>query len=188
MNIYKMIINFIQKYDLYEEFRGSLLSYTKYELFNKPVEIDGKNIECEELSSKLRMHKSFKKFCYMLSNNIKEVFKSLEYHQSSQEICKFLNYWLYDALIKIKFLNDEENISKSSVMDKISQLWNSSIYSKKCVLNNYNINSTDFMHMKELYDYSKHISAIENNKNTHEDEQCRKQYCSYIKKVDHIIL
>ncbi|SCA60137.1 Plasmodium vivax Vir protein, putative [Plasmodium vivax] len=170
----------------YEEFRGSLLSYTKYELFNKPVEVDGKNIECEELSSKLRMHKSFKKFCYMLSKNIEDVCKNFQDNQNSHDNCEFLNYWLYDALIRIKFINNGENISESSIMDKISELWDESKYNKKCNLTVYNINTTDFMRMKALYDYSKNYLAIETNKKWDPEEQCRNQYCSYIKKVDHV--
>ncbi|CAG9485779.1 unnamed protein product [Plasmodium vivax] len=172
--------------DCYDEFQSALKSYVKYEFFNKPVEEDFEKFKCDELSVKLPMIKGFKKFCYMLSKNIKSVCKSLEYHEGSPETCEFLNYWLYDALIKINFLKDEENISKSSIIEKITELWNSSSCNKKCDLFKYNMNATDFMHMKVLYDYSNHISAIEYNKNTHEDEQCRKQYCSYIKKVDDV--
>ncbi|CAI7722595.1 PIR protein [Plasmodium vivax] len=170
----------------YDEFKGALKSYLKYKFFNNPVEVDFEKLKCDELSSELRKHKSFRNFCYMLSKNIKNVCKSLEYHQSSQEICEFLNYWLYDALIKIKFLNDEGNISKSSIMDKITDLWNLSNYNKKCDLIKYNINKTEFMHMKELYDYSKNYLAIEENQTIHSEQQCRKEYCSYIKKVDDV--
>ncbi|KMZ83546.1 hypothetical protein PVBG_00626 [Plasmodium vivax Brazil I] len=169
-----------------EEFRYALKSYAKYELFNNPVEVDGKNLKCEELSSKLRMNKSFKKFCYMLSKNIKNVCEIIVLTESTKENCEFLNYWLYDALIKINFLNDEKIISESSIMDKISELWDESNYNKKCDLTEYNTNTTDFMHTKVLYDYSKHILAIELNKNFHPDEQCRNQYCSYMKKVEKV--
>ncbi|CAG9485804.1 unnamed protein product [Plasmodium vivax] len=156
----------------YDEFKSALKSYVKYEFFNKPVEEDFEKFKCDELSVKLPMIKGFKKFCYMLSKNIKEVFKSLEYHQSSQEICEFLNYWLYDALIKINFVNDEENISESSIMDKISELLDASNYNKKCDFIKYSINKTDFMHMKELYDYSKNYLAIQSNQDNHRDQQC----------------
>ncbi|VUZ99352.1 PIR protein [Plasmodium vivax] len=165
------------------DFRNALKSYAIYNVFNKPVEVDGENRKCEELSTKLHTNKNFKKFCYMLSKNVTKVCEFLELPNSTSENCEFLNYWLYDALIKINFLNDENIKSQSSLMDKISELWDASNYNKKCDLIKYNINTTDFMHMKALYDYSKHISAIEDNHNNHKDEQCRKQYCSYMKKV-----
>ncbi|SCO74567.1 VIR protein [Plasmodium vivax] len=170
----------------YEEFRNGLKSYAKYELFNKPVEVEVEKLKCEELAGKLPMYKGFKKFCYMLSKNIKSVCKSLEYNQSSQENCELLNYWLYDALIKIKFLNDEKNITESPLIEKISELWNASNCNNNCGLNKYSISTKDFKNLKELFDYSKHYLAIEYNKQHHEEEQCRKQYCSYLKKVENI--
>ncbi|KMZ77062.1 hypothetical protein PVIIG_05243 [Plasmodium vivax India VII] len=161
-------------------------SYAIYDVFNKTVDVDGENRKCEELSTKLHTNKNFKKFCYMLSKNVTKVCEFLELPNSTSENCEFLNYWLYDALIKINFLNDENIKSQSSLMDKISELWDVSNYNKKCVLTKYNIITTDFMHMKELYDYSKHISAIEDNQSFHREQQYRKQYCSYIKKVKNI--
>ncbi|SCO74585.1 VIR protein [Plasmodium vivax] len=168
--------------ECYSDFRNALWSYTKYELFNNPIEVDGKNLKCEELSSKLRMNKSFKKFCYMLSKNIKNVCE-IFVQGKTNENCEFLNYWLYDALIKIKFLNDEENISESPLIGYISELWDASNCNNSCGFKKYSISTKDFNNLKELYDYSKHILAIEDNHNNHKDEQCRKQYCSYMKKV-----
>ncbi|CAG9475294.1 unnamed protein product [Plasmodium vivax] len=170
----------------YEEFRNGLKSYAKYELFNKPVEVEVEKLKCEELAGKLPMYKGFKKFCYMLSKNIKSVCKPLEDIQISQENCEFLNYWLYDALIKINFLNDEENISESLLIENISELWDASNCNNNCGLNKYSISTKDFKNLKELFDYSKHYLAIEYNKQHHEEEQCRKQYCSYLKKVENI--
>ncbi|CAG9485714.1 unnamed protein product [Plasmodium vivax] len=172
--------------ECYSDFRNAMKSYAIYDVFNKTVDVDGENRKCEELSTKLHTNKNFKKFCYMLSKNVTKVCEFLELPNSTSENCEFLNYWLYDALIKINFLNDENIKSQSSLMDKISELWDVSNYNKKCVLTKYNIITTDFMHMKELYDYSKHISAIEDNQSFHREQQCRKQYCSYIKKVKNI--
>ncbi|KMZ91094.1 hypothetical protein PVMG_04866 [Plasmodium vivax Mauritania I] len=170
----------------YDEFRDASVPYTKYELFNKPVEVENEKLICEELSSKLSRPKTFKKFCYMLSKNITEVCDIFVQPGKTNVNCEFLNYWLYDALIKIKFLKDEENISQSSIMDKISKLWDASNCITNCGLKKYSISANDFKNLKELYDYSKHILAIENNQKLHEDVQCRKQYCSYIKKVDNV--
>ncbi|SCA60145.1 VIR protein [Plasmodium vivax] len=172
--------------DCYDEFKSSLKSYVKYKFFNNPVEVPFEKLKCDELSSELLMHNRFKNFCYMLSINIKNVCNSLEVNQRLQENCDFLKYWLYDALIKIKFLKDEENISKSSIMDKISKLWDASNYNQKCNLTIHNMTTTEFMHMKELYDYSENYLAIEENQTIHSEQQCRKEYCSYIKKVDDV--
>ncbi|KMZ95997.1 hypothetical protein PVNG_02846 [Plasmodium vivax North Korean] len=171
---------------MYSDFKNALMSYAKYDIFNKHVEVDGENSKCEELSRNLRMNKSFKKFCYMLSKNIKDVCGILVLKEGTSENCEFLNYWLYDALIKINFLNDEKIESQSSLMDKISELWDESNYNKKCDLIKHNIKKTDFIHMKELYDYSKNYLAIEDNQTIHREQQCRNQYCSYIKNVDHV--
>ncbi|KMZ91110.1 hypothetical protein PVMG_04882 [Plasmodium vivax Mauritania I] len=176
----------LRRKNIYSDFRNALWSYTKYEILNNPVEVNGENLICEDLSSKLRMHKSFKKFCYMLSKNIKSVCKPLGGIQISEENCEFLNYWLYDALIKIKFLNDETNILESPLIEYISELWNASNCNNNCVFKKYSSSTKDLNILKELYDYSKNYSFIESNQQFHKDVQCQNQYCSYIKKVNNV--
>ncbi|SCO74573.1 VIR protein [Plasmodium vivax] len=102
------------------------------------------------------------------------------------DLCEPLNYWVYDTLIKNKLLKNEEDISKSEIINELPKLWDFSNCKQKCEFKKYEMGVTDFIYMKELYDYSKHYSAIEYNRKIPEDEQCRNQYCSYMKKVEKI--
>ncbi|VUZ99364.1 PIR protein [Plasmodium vivax] len=168
------------------ELRESLLRYFQYEKFNGHVTPDGNNQICERLSVQGNMPKNFKNFCYILSKNIKEVCKTMDNPSRNGDLCEPLNYWVYDTLIKNKLLKNEEDISKSEIINELPKLWDLSNFKQMCEFKKYKMSTTDFRYMKELYDYSKHYSAIEYNQNNHRDHQCRKQYCSYIKKVKKI--
>ncbi|KMZ83529.1 hypothetical protein PVBG_00609 [Plasmodium vivax Brazil I] len=180
------------------ELRKSLFIYTQYEFFNNSVEVKDENEECEKLSREIPMYRNFKDLCNKLSRNIKKVCIALSEpspkrkpqlkKESSQENahCDNLNYWLYDILIKSKLPNNEENILKSKIIDVLRKLWNTTICKQNCELKQYDMDTKDFLYMKELYDYSKHYEIIEEHMSKLDAFGCKKQYCSYINKVNEI--
>ncbi|CAI7722577.1 PIR protein [Plasmodium vivax] len=181
-----------------DELRTSLFTYTQYNIFNNSVKDNDQNGECENLSKQLPMYKNFKNFCHKLSRNIKYVCTIMREPSREGEIspegealkkkvyCDNLNYWLYDILIKSKLPNSEENILKSNVIDVIRKLWNTASCNQTCELEQYDMNTEDFVYMKELYDYFKSYKSIEDYSSNHEAFGCRSEYCSYIKKVEEI--
>ncbi|CAG9475303.1 unnamed protein product [Plasmodium vivax] len=169
-----------------KELRQNLISYVQYEFFNRQDNLDGNNQICENMSAQGNMPQNFKKFCYILSKNIKEVCKTMNNLSQNSGYCEPLNYWVYDTLIKNELIKNEEDISKSEIINELPKLWDLSNFKQMCEFKKYKMSTTDFRYMNELYDYSKHYSAIEYNQNNPKDEQCRNQYCSYMKKVEKI--
>ncbi|SCA83407.1 VIR protein [Plasmodium vivax] len=102
------------------------------------------------------------------------------------DLCEPLNYWVYDTLIKNKLIKDEEDISKSAIINNLTKLWNFANCKQQCVLKKYEMSFTDFKNMKELYDYTNHYLTIDENKSIIDAIGCKKHYCSYINKVDKI--
>ncbi|KMZ77059.1 hypothetical protein PVIIG_05240 [Plasmodium vivax India VII] len=100
--------------------------------------------------------------------------------------CEPLNYWVYDTLIKNKLIKDEEDISKSAIINNLTKLWNFTNCNQKCEFKKYEMSEDDFKYMKELYDYSIHYLTIDGYKDNIGVIGCKKHYCSYIKKVDKI--
>ncbi|KMZ91077.1 hypothetical protein PVMG_04849 [Plasmodium vivax Mauritania I] len=174
------------------ELRTSLFNYSQYNILNKGVEANDQNQECENFSKEFPEYGNFKNFCHKLSRNIKNVCILMNLPLREREVsqkkvlCDNLNYWLYYILIKSKLLNNETNISKSKVFNVLPKLWDSTNCNQTCKLALHDMDTNDFIYMKELYDYSKHYKYIEYYSRNHEGLGCRSQYCSYISKVDKI--
>ncbi|KMZ95983.1 hypothetical protein PVNG_02832 [Plasmodium vivax North Korean] len=169
-----------------EELRTSLILYPRYEFFNKNVEVEDQNVECEKLSTELPMYRNLKNLCYKLSRNINVLCRPLSESLEKNVYCNNLNYWLYDILIKSKLTNNEVNILKSEIINVLRKLWDTTNCKQICKLKEYNMNTEEFGYMKELYDYSKHYEIIEDYTRNRVAVGCKKQYCSYINKVDQI--
>ncbi|CAG9485732.1 unnamed protein product [Plasmodium vivax] len=168
------------------ELRQNLRRYFQYEFFNMHDNLDVNNPVCEELSNQGNMPKNFKNFCYILSKNIKKVCIYMNTSPKNSDYCEPLNYWVYDTLIKNKLIKDEEDISKSAIINNLTKLWNFTNCNQKCEFKKYEMSEDDFKYMKELYDYSIHYLTIDGYKDNIGVIGCKKHYCSYIKKVDKI--
>ncbi|VUZ99312.1 PIR protein [Plasmodium vivax] len=184
--------------DCDNELKGYLFTYSQYNILNKSVDVNDQNVECENFSKELPKYRNFKNLCHKLSRNIKNVCifmrepsrkrePSLEEEQSQKKVhCDNLNYWLYYILIKSKLLDNEENISNSEIFKVLPKLWDSTDCNQTCKLEHYNMNTNDFVYMKELYDYSKNYKNIEYYTSNPDYLDCKIQYCSYINKVEEI--
>ncbi|VUZ99334.1 PIR protein [Plasmodium vivax] len=173
-------------YSFDKELRETLLRYMQYEKFNRHVKPDGNNQICEKLSVETNMPKKFKNFCYILSKNIEEACITMNSLPQKSGLCEPLNYWVYDTLIKNELIKDEEDISKSEIINELPKLWAYYNCMQNCKLNKYNMSVTDFKYMKELYDYTNHYLTIDENKSIIDAIGCKERYCSYINKVDKI--
>ncbi|SBT57672.1 PIR Superfamily Protein [Plasmodium ovale wallikeri] len=158
----------------------SLKIYNIYDGLNKSEIVNGNNEECEKLHIQLPDYPVFKTICYMLSRNLKDVCILLINSTKNTGSCVYLNYWLYDYLIRNDMLDNIENISKSKVIEKLPQLWNETNFNKKCDLTQYNISASDFNLMKILYDYSFNYLSIDGIKDDQIDSECKRNYCTYI--------
>ncbi|SCA83427.1 VIR protein [Plasmodium vivax] len=168
-----------------EDFR-SLKSHTYYKIFHSYDNVDTSNCICEQLKSVLSSNKDINPFCCKLSKNVAHVYRASRDSSGSNELCTYLNYWLYDALIKNDFLDNTENLCKSKVIKELSGLWNNFYNNNKCELEQYDMNVTDFNRLKVLYDYSQNYLGIRVNLDDYETKECKNLYCSYINKVNDV--
>ncbi|SBT83732.1 PIR protein [Plasmodium ovale] len=163
----------------------TLKIYSIYESFNKPKLVDGNNVECEQLKHKLPHYPVFNSLCYKLSRNLKDVCIYLMNSTKNTESCIYLNYWLYDLLIKNNLLDNLDNISASEIVQKLPDLWRETNYNGKCDLTQYDISASDFNFMKILHDYSFNYLTIDEIKDNITDGECKRHYCTYINRVIH---
>ncbi|CAG9485459.1 unnamed protein product [Plasmodium vivax] len=174
------------------ELRTSLFTYSQYNILNKVVQANDQNQECENFSKEFPEYGNFKNFCHKLSRNIKNVCIFMNVPLREREVsqkkvyCDNLNYWLYYILIKSKLINNEKNISKSEIFNVLRKLWDSTNCNQTCELALHDMDTNDFVYMKELYDYSKNYENMEYYTIQPYALDCKSQYCSYIKKVEEI--
>ncbi|SBT52577.1 PIR Superfamily Protein [Plasmodium ovale wallikeri] len=161
----------------------SLMIYNIYERFNKPKKVDGNNEQCEQLYKELPNYPIFNSLCYKLSRNLIDVCIVLRNENENTGSCEYLNYWLYDLLLKNNMLDNLDNLSSSEIIQKLPQLWTATNYNKKCDLTQYDISASDFNLMKILYDYSFNYLSIHGIKDDQIDNECRRHYCTYINTI-----
>ncbi|KMZ83533.1 hypothetical protein PVBG_00613 [Plasmodium vivax Brazil I] len=169
-----------------EEGFRSLRSHLYYKFFHSYKNVDTSNRICEQLTSVLGSNQDFNSFCCKLSKNVVNVSGVLIDSSKKEEHCTYLNYWLYDALIKNNFLDNRDNLCKSKVIKELSRLWNNFYYNNKCELEQYDMSVTDFNNMKVLSDYSQNYPGIIMDFKDYETQKCKKLYCSYINKVNDV--
>ncbi|KMZ91081.1 hypothetical protein PVMG_04853 [Plasmodium vivax Mauritania I] len=181
---YKDIYKYKAQYILIKEEDFRLLrSHLYYKFFHSYENVGTSNSICEQLTSVLSSNQDFNSFCCKLSKNVVLVGEVLIDPTKNKELCTYLNYWLYDALIKKNFLDKTDKIYESKVIKELSGLWNSFYNNNKCKLEQYDMNVTDFNNMKVLSDYSQNYYGITEHLKDPDTQKCKKLYCSYINKI-----
>ncbi|SBT00212.1 PIR Superfamily Protein [Plasmodium ovale curtisi] len=163
----------------------SLKIYIMYDLYNNPENVGSQNEKCDDLQEQLSKYPNFKNLCYKISKNLIGTCTSLNNSDKNTGSCVYLNYWLYDLLIKNKMLDNSDNISASEVIQKLPYLWTETNYNGKCELTQYNISTSDFNLMKILYDYSFNYLTIDEIKDNPYYSECKRHYCTYINIINH---
>ncbi|SBS94570.1 PIR Superfamily Protein [Plasmodium ovale curtisi] len=158
-----------------------LSSFVQYSQFDADPDMDRPNDYCDEEVTKLSMYPKFKTFCYKFTRNLTGISQQIN-NTGDNKKCQFLNYWIHSELINNGFHNNKDNTFISDVINSISMLWTQYNHYNNCNFQNYKISVSDFNIMKDLQDYSENHSIIK-GKISLKDTNCKKYYCSYIKKI-----
>ncbi|SBT56171.1 PIR Superfamily Protein [Plasmodium ovale wallikeri] len=169
-----------------KEETNPLISFVQYSQFDADPDMDRPNDYCDEEVTKLLMYPKFKTFCYKFTRNLIGISQQIN-NTGDNKKCQFLNYWIHSELIKNGFHNSKDNTFISDVINSILELWKHYNFYNNCNFQNYKISVSDFKIMKDLQDYSENYSTIKGNISL-KDTNCKKYYCSYIKKIVDIIL
>ncbi|SBT56829.1 PIR Superfamily Protein [Plasmodium ovale wallikeri] len=164
-----------------KEETNPLISFVQYSQFDAEPNMGVSNQYCDEEVTKLLMYPKFKTFCYKFTRNLIGISQQIN-NTGDNKKCQFLNYWIHSELIKNEFHNSKDNTFISDVINSILELWKHYNFYNNCNFQNYKISVSDFKIMKDLQDYSENYSTIKGNISL-KDTNCKKYYCSYIKKI-----
>ncbi|SBT84621.1 PIR protein [Plasmodium ovale] len=163
-----------QDHDSCELYTNSILKELK-----ENEDENGSKHFCNSASLNIRKYTSIKKICWKVASQLNYIGKILLDDNKMKTYCSYLNYLLYDEIIKN---NEVTNHAKTIVSFRTP--WNTVIsdpnFSKKdfCRLVFHNMDKEYYEKWKKMFDYCtnyKHILEELLSKNT-----CANSYCKYI--------
>ncbi|SBT59455.1 PIR Superfamily Protein [Plasmodium ovale wallikeri] len=136
----------------------NIASVKHYNILDKRFYPNGDSTLCDSLQQKFGTNYNVYDFCISLTGNLKMIdnLKSIDVYKNDP--CNYLNCWIYDRLIKMKF--NRTDGFYTTIISSIANYFNDFKASDKCSYDFYHIDKDNFIKIKELYDYALNYEMI----------------------------
>ncbi|SBT02564.1 PIR Superfamily Protein [Plasmodium ovale curtisi] len=136
----------------------NIASVKHYNILDKRFYLYGDSNLCDSLQQNFGTNYDVYDFCISLTGNLKMIdnLKSIDVYKNDP--CNYLNCWIYDRLIKMKF-NRTDNFY-TTIVSSIAKYFNDFKVSGKCNYDFHHIDKDNFIKIKELYDYALNYEMI----------------------------
>ncbi|EDL42357.1 variable surface protein Vir4, putative [Plasmodium vivax] len=142
--------------------------------------------ECSELSPLFNKYPNVIKLCKQVLKYLKTNYSTLNNQANDYDLCKLLNYWVYNRLFEI--LGSNENSYVYIAFGELSRIWTTFVdvnlkktHRNTCRPMSEIVNHFNWEQRKELYDYQVNYASLRKLVDYY-DVKCIKYY-DYIEKI-----
>ncbi|SBT74334.1 Plasmodium vivax Vir protein, putative [Plasmodium ovale] len=170
-----------------EKFESSLKhlpAYQIYDQFNKLGDENGYDNYFKNSLTLKERYEGTKELCKKITSNLRKISHLVSTGEDIDELCKYLNFWLYYQIKEHVSVN-KGNIYSDGFIHSIYDGWNSisnMLLQNKCnVLISYNTSLDEWVQGKIMYDYFKNFQYISDRYN--DDPALCQEYHKYITSI-----